>query len=132
MLFYKQINISLLSIVPSALFVLMLFEGFLLKSERIENGFKTAFGSNLNTEEENVILIYSSNSLLISAPFLIPFIVFFPSLFKLFSLIIFVMGFASGAIVFRLKHKNRINKRIDDERYELEKQRKNEELGKWK
>lgn len=132
MLFYKQINIALLSIVPSVLFVLMLFEGFLLKSERIENGFKTAFGSNLNTEEENLILIYSSNSLLISAPFLIPFIVFFPSLFKLFSLIIFVMGFASGAIAFRLKHKNRINKRIDDEQDELEKQRKNEELGKWK
>lgn len=131
-LFYNHINITLLSIVPVALFLLMIFEGVVLRTEKIENGFKTAFCSNFNTEEENLILIYSSNSLFTLSPFLIPFVLFFPSLVKLISLLVFVMGFALGAVVFRIKNKNKIIERYEAEREELNQQKKNEELGKWK
>lgn len=44
-IFYEYINISALSIVPLFLIALMIFQALLFKNEKVENGFRTAYGS---------------------------------------------------------------------------------------
>ncbi len=131
-IFHEHINISVMSIVPIFVLVLMLFQGLYFRNEKIENGFRTAYNSNLNEDEENSILDYNSNSLFIAIPFLVPFVLFFPSGAKLISLLIYALGFISGGIVFRIKNKDTIHKRFEAEKEELKRQKENEELGKWK
>ncbi|MBQ7335263.1 MAG: hypothetical protein IJW92_02170 [Clostridia bacterium] len=130
--FHEYINITIMSIIPVFVFALMLFQAFYFRHEKIENGFRTAYGSNLNEDEENRIHTYISNSLFITIPFLVPFALFLPSGVKLISLLIYALGFITGDIVFRIKNKSTIHKRFDAEKEELKRQKENEELGKWK
>lgn len=79
-IFYKYINISALSIVPLFLIALMIFQAILFKNEKVENGFRTAYGSNLTADEENKMLDSGSTFLFATSPWMIPFILFFPQL----------------------------------------------------
>ena len=131
-IFFKNINITVLSIIPIMLISLMMFQAKFFKSERIENGFGTAYGSNLTADEENKMLDSGSSFLLATIPWMIPFILFFPSIVKVLSILVYIIGLVGGLILYRIKNKGRIVNRMDVEEKERQEQEKKEQLGKWK
>lgn len=131
-IFYKYINISVLSIVPLFLIVLMIFQAHIFKNEKVENGFRTAYGSNLTADEENNLLGNGSSFLFATIPWMIPFIIFFPAIVKVLSILVYIIGLVGGLILYRIKNKGKIVNRIDAEEKEHQEQEKKEQLGKWK
>ena len=130
--FYKNINITGLSIVPIFLIALMIFQALMFKHEKVENGFRTKYGSNLTADEENAMQSVGSKFLYATIPWMIPFIVFFPSPIKLFSVLVYIIGFIGGSVLYVLKNKNKITDRMSAEEKERQEQEKKEQLGKWK
>ena len=130
--FYKNINVTVLSVMPLFLIALMIFQALLFKNEKVENGFRTAYGSNLTADEENKMLDSGSSFLLATIPWMIPFILFFPSIVKVLSILIYFVGLVGGLILYRIKNKGKIVNRIDAEEKERQEQEKREQLGKWK
>ena len=131
-IFYKYINISALSIVPLFLIVLMIFQAILFKNEKVENGFRTAYGSNLTADEENKMLDSGSTFLFATIPWMIPFILFFPAIVKVLSVLVYIVGLVGGLILYKIKNKDKIIKRMDTEEKERQEQEKKEQLGRWK
>ena len=131
-IFYKYINISVLSIVPLFLIVLMIFQAHIFKNEKVENGFRTAYGSNLTADEENNLLGNGSSFLFATIPWMIPFIIFFPAIVKVLSILVYIIGLVGGLILYRIKNKGKIVNRIDAEEKDRQEQEKKEQLGKWK
>ena len=76
-IFHKNINISALSIIPLILITLMIFQAYFFKKEKVENGFRTTYRSNLTNDEENNMLNSASTFLLATIPWMITFIFFF-------------------------------------------------------
>ena len=130
--FYKNINVTVLSVMPLLLIALMIFQALLFKNEKVENGFRTAYGSNLTADEENKMLDSGSSFLLATIPWMIPFILFFPSIVKVLSILIYFVGLVGGLILYRIKNKGKIVNRIDAEEKERQEQEKKEQLGRWK
>lgn len=130
--FYKNINITGLSIVPIFLIALMIFQALMFKHEKVENGFRTKYGSNLTADEENAMQSVGSKFLYATIPWMIPFIVFFPSPIKLISVLVYIIGFIGGSVLYVLKNKNKITNRMSAEEKERQEQEKKEQLGKWK
>ena len=130
--FYKNINITGLSIVPIFLIALMIFQALMFKHEKVENGFRTKYGSNLTADEENAMQSVGSKFLYATIPWMIPFIVFFPSPIKLISVLVYIIGFIGGSVLYVLKNKNKITDRMSAEEKERQEQEKKEQLGKWK
>ena len=126
-IFHKNINISALSIIPLILITLMIFQAYFFKKEKVENGFRTTYGSNLTNDEENNMLNSTSTFLLATIPWMIPFIFFFPSFVKVLSVLAYIVGLIGGLILYRIKNKGKIVDRID-----VEEKERQEELGKWK
>ena len=131
-IFFEYINISALSIVPLFLIALMIFQALLFKNEKVENGFRTAYGSNLTADDENKMLDSGSTFLFATIPWMIPFILFFLSPVKLLSVLIYVLGLAGGPILYKFKNRGKITNRISAEEQERREQEKKEQLGKWK
>ena len=131
-IFHKNINISALSIIPLILIALMIFQAYFFKKEKVENGFRTTYRSNLTDNEENNMLNSASTFLLATIPWMIPFIFFFPSVVKILSVLIYIVGLIGGLILYRIKNKGKIVDRIDVEEKERQEQQMKEELGKWK
>ena len=131
-IFYKYINISALSIVPLFLIVLMIFQAILFKNEKVENGFRTAYGSNLTADEENKMLDSGSTFLFATIPWMIPFILFFPAIVKVLSVLVYIVGLVGGLILYKIKNKDKIINRMDTEEKERQEQEKKEQLGRWK
>ncbi len=104
-IFCKDISISALSLIPLILIGLMLFQGHYFKNEKTENGFRTAYGSNLTEDEENALYRTMSVILLAAIPLMIPFVLFFPPLVKLLSVIIYMASFMLGSLVYRIRIK---------------------------
>ena len=52
--FYKNINVTVLSVMPLFLIALMIFQALLFKNEKVENGFRTTYGSNLTEKKEQL------------------------------------------------------------------------------
>ncbi len=130
--FYQNINITELSILPLFLIALMIFQAHFFKIEKVENGFRTAYGSSLTADEENKMLSSGSTFLFATIPWMIPFVLFFPSFVKLLSLLAYIIGLVGGLILYRIKNKGRIVSRMDAEEKERQEQEKKEQLGKWK
>ena len=130
--FYKNINVTVLSVMPLFLIALMIFQALLFKNEKVENGFRTTYGSNLTADEENKMLDSGSSFLLATIPWMIPFILFFPSIVKVLSILVYLVGLVGGLILYRIKNKGKIVNRIDAEEKERQEQEKKEQLGKWK
>ena len=130
--FYKNINVTVLSVMPLFLIALMIFQALLFKNEKVENGFRTAYGSNLTADEENKMLDSGSSFLLATIPWMIPFILFFPSIVKVLSILVYIIGLVGGLMLYRIKNKGRIINRMDAEEKERQEQEKKEQLGKWK
>ena len=131
-IFHKNINISALSIIPLILIALMIFQAYFFKKEKVENGFRTTYRSNLTDNEENNMLNSASTFLLATIPWMIPFIFFFPSFVKILSVLVYIVGLIGGLILYRIKNKGKIVDRIDVEEKERQEQQMKEELGKWK
>ena len=131
-IFFEYINISTLSIVPLFLIALMIFQALLFKNEKVENGFRTAYGSNLTADEENKMLDSGSTFLFATIPWMIPFVLFFPAIVKVFSILVYIIGLVGGLILYRIKNKGKIVNRINAEEKERQEQEKKEQLGKWK
>lgn len=131
-IFYKNINISALSIIPLILIALMIFQAYFFKKEKVENGFRTTYRSNLTDNEENNMLNSASTFLLATIPWITPFIFFFPSFVKILSVLVYIVGLIGGLILYRIKNKGKIVDRIDVEEKERQEQEKREQLGKWK
>ena len=131
-IFYEYINISALSIVPLFLIALMIFQALLFKNEKVENGFRTAYGSNLTADEENKLLSSGSSFLFATIPWMIPFVLFFPAIVKVLSILVYIIGLVGGLILYRVKNKGEIVNRMDVEEKELQEQEKKEQLGKWR
>ncbi len=130
--FYKNINVTVLSVMPLFLIALMIFQALLFKNEKVENGFRTAYGSNLTADEENKMLDSGSSFLLVTIPWMIPFILFFPSIVKVISILVYIVGLVGGLILYRIKNKGKIVNRMDAEEKERQEQEKKEQLGRWK
>ena len=124
--FHKSINISILSAMPLFLIALMIFQAHIFKNEKVENGFRTAYGSNLNADEENKMLDSGSSFLFATIPWMIPFILFFPSFVKALSVLVYIIGLVGGLILYRIKNKGKIVNRIDAEEKERQEQEKKE------
>ena len=131
-IFHKNINISALSIIPLILIALMIFQAYFFKKEKVENGFRTTYRSNLTDNEENNMLNSASTFLLATIPWITPFIFFFPSFVKILSVLVYIVGLIGGLILYRIKNKGKIVDRIDVEEKERQEQEKREQLGKWK
>ena len=130
--FYKNINVTVLSVMPLFLIALMIFQALLFKNEKVENGFRTTYGSNLTADEENKMLDSGSSFLLATIPWMIPFILFFPSIVKVISILVYIVGLVGGLMLYRIKDKGRIVNRMDAEEKERQEQEKKEQLGRWK
>ena len=131
-IFFEYINISALSIVPLFLIALMIFQALLFKTEKAENGFRTNYGGKLTDAEENGMNLSISKFLPATIPWMIPFVIFFPSVVKVLSIFVYVIGFGGGAVLYKLKNKDKITSRMQAEENERREQEKKEELGKWK
>ena len=131
-IFYEHINISALSIVPLFLIALMIFQALLFKNEKVENGFRTAYGSNLTADEENKLLCSGSSFLFATIPWMIPFVLFFPPIVKALSILVYIIGLVGGLILYRIKNKGKIVNRINAEEKERQEQENKEQLGKWR
>ena len=130
--FHGYINLSALSILPTFLTVLMLFQASYFQKEQEEKGFGGALGSDYSHEEERTLSQYIATFLWICAPLQLPFVLFFGNGIKALSILIYLIGFGSGALVYRCKNRNALHARVRAEQKELEDQKKNESLGKWK
>ncbi len=131
-LFHKSININGLSIIPLFLIALMIFQALIFKNEKVENGFRTAYGSNLTADEENKMHGSGSSFLFATIPWMIPFIFFFPSFVKALSILVYIVGLFGGILLYRIKNKGKIIDRMNAEEKERQEQEKKEQLGKWK
>lgn len=131
-IFYEYINISALSIVPLFLIALIILQALLFKNEKVENGFRTAYGSNLTADEENKLLSSGSSFLFATIPWMIPFILFFPSFVKVLSVLVYIVDLIGGLLLYRNKNKGKIMNRMNAEEIERQEQEKKEQLGKWK
>ena len=131
-IFHKNINISALSIIPLILITLMIFQAYFFKKEKVENGFRTTYRSNLTNDEENNMLNSASTFLLATIPWMIPFIFFFSSFVKILSVLIYIVGLIGGFVIYRIKNKEKITNRMNAEEIERQEQEKKEQLGKWK
>ena len=131
-IFFEYINISVLSIVPLFLIALMIFQALLFKNEKVENGFRTAYGSNLTADEENKLLGSGSSFLFATIPWMIPFILFFPPFVKVLSTLVYIVGLIGGILLYRIKNKGKILNRMNAEEMERQEQEKREQLGKWR
>ena len=130
--FRKSMNISALSLLPLCLMALMAFQAMIFKNQKAENGFQTAYNSNLTADEENRMMQSGSRFLLATVPWMIPFVIFFPSVVKILSILVYLVGLIGSLIWFRWKHKDKIAKRMSSEENERKEQEKKEQLGKWK
>ena len=131
--FHKSINITELSVLPLFLIALMFFQAITFKNEKWESfRFQTRFDSKLTYNEENDMSDSVSKFLLATIPFMIPFVIFFPSFAKTFSILIYFLGLACGGFVYKFKNKDKIYYRLVSEEQERIEQEKKEQLGKWK
>ena len=128
----QYINITATSIVPVAMILLTILQVCLFKDGEQTEGFSTAYGSDINAAEHNTWTYYIRFSLMLSLPWQLAFVIFFPNAVKFLSCLCYVAFFVAGGMFFRVKHGKQIKHRHQSQRDELEEQRKKEEMGKWK
>ncbi|MBQ8407877.1 MAG: hypothetical protein IJY39_03345 [Clostridia bacterium] len=126
-LFFEDLNITAMSVVPIFLMGLSIFQVYLFKNEKGEN-----YGSNYNEKEQSDIVRFMSVSMMLSVPLHIPFIFFWQSGYKLLSSAVYLFGLFGGALFFRLQNGRQVSDRLKNETKEAEEQKRREELGKWK
>ncbi len=131
-IFGKHLSISAISLVPVCLIAISAFQAMYFKKEKTDDGFSTAYDSGFTHKEENTLMRYASYSLLATIPLLVPFVFFFGTFVKIFSVFVYIAGFAFGLVLYRIKHNSQLRHRIDEETKRLNEQNKREKEGKYK
>ncbi len=131
-IFHGWLNVTYFSLVPMILVVLMGFQAHFFLAEKQEAGFHTNYGSDMTVHEKSKNGDYVGYSLLVCLPWEFPFVLFFPSGWKLVSLAVYALGLISGGVIFRMRHRQEMEDRLDEENRELEAQKERESLGRWK
>ena len=131
-IFHQSITVTLFSLIPLFLVVIMIFQSIYFKSDDTKHTFSTAYHSGFTHKEEAEMSLVASKALLYAVPLMIPFVLFFSSLIKAVSIIVYLVSFAAGPLVYRIKNKDSLNHRANSEKIELETQLQKEELGEWK
>lgn len=129
---HQYITVTAFSLIPLLLIGVMAFQAHYFKSDEPKNFFGTAYHSGFTHKEEAEMCLVASKALLYAVPLMIPFVLFFSSLIKAVSIIVYLVSFAAGPLVYRIKNKDSLNHRANSEKIELETQLQKEELGKWK
>lgn len=129
---HQYITVTAFSLIPLLLIGVMAFQAHYFKSDEPKNSFGTAYHSGFTHKEEGELSVMAAKSILGAIPFMIPFILFFPAPIKACSVIVYLISFGIGPIVYRIKYRNNLNQRTRNETKELQAQFKKEELGKWK
>ena len=127
-IFREQINITSSSLVVILLISLSVFSALYYHHNKDANTTYSVH-SDITDPEWRHLASYRVYSYLIIIPIFLPFIWFFSSWFKLFSVLIFLLAFAGGSILFRIKHRKALQERYCRERHELWEQQRKEELG---
>lgn len=132
--FSEFVNIHLLSVLPIFLMCLMIFQTTLFKrdNQRTTTGDTSYSVGNtvrLTDEELNYQNLFLRHSFLVCLPFEIPMIFFLSSYLKLLCVLPYICAYIIGGVVFKVKFGKEIQSRIEDEKKELEEQKKREELG---
>lgn len=131
--FRDGINITFYSAVPTFIMVLMFIQTCTFRVDFQDSVKGAAYSPSdnvrLTLEERQKQYEYLRYSFRVFIPFVLPFMFFFSSYVKLFSLIPYVLGYLVGGVSFRIKYGNTINERMRAEKDELKKQIQNEELG---
>lgn len=112
------IHITQLSLVPLALLGLMFFQATFFKNEPVERGFRTSYGSELTADEETRRMQFAARSLLCAAPWMLPFVFFFPSAVKLLSILVYLLGLIGGLLIYRVRFYKNFKARMDAEEAE--------------
>ncbi len=131
-IFHQSITVTLFSLIPLFLIGIMIFQSIYFKSDDAKHAFGTAYHSGFTHKEVAEMSLVASKALLYAVPLMIPFVLFFSSLIKAVSIIVYLVSFAAGPLVYRIKSKDSLNRRANSEKIELETQLQKEELGEWK
>ena len=131
-IFKSELCFTSLSFIPAFLILLTVFQAFYFKNEKIEEGFQTAHGSVFTAEEQNEMRGFMARSFFIIMPLMLPFVFFFHSGIKLFSLLVYIAGYMAGPIIYQVKNKDKINARLKQEEMQRKEQEQKEELGRFK
>ena len=84
------------------------------------------------TEDEWAVLsVYLRNSYIISIPLYIPFILYFSIWVKILSAFIYLIALGAGPFFWRIRNRDKLIQRLNDEDKELAEQLKKEESGKY-
>ncbi len=125
--------ISASSVLPLFLLGWSAFQAAYFHKHRAKSDFNINNDADLTEEEWNILSVYMRNSYIISAVLYVPFIFLFITLIKVIaSIVIFAVAFTGAPIYFRIKHGKEYQSRYKREAEELKKQKKKEELGRWK
>ena len=124
-------NITEMSLMPAILLIAAAVISAYLNEHRDESvQFNTGFiRSDLTEEEWRELDACESKVFRLSLPLYLPFIFFFPSWVKLFSLLVFFGSYAGGAVYFRICRGKDVKARRLRETEELEAQKKRESSG---
>ena len=133
-IFSAYLELHLLSVLPVFLIVLMFFQTTLFKLDTKndtvgDTAYSVGNAARLTDEEQKCQYSYLKHSFLLCIPFEIPLIFFLPSYWKLIGIVPYILAYIIGGVVFKLKHGNAIQERINREKKELEEQTAREELG---
>ena len=131
-IFHQSITVTLFSLIPLFLIGIMIFQSVYFKSDDGKHAFSPSYHSGFTHKEVAEMSLVASKALLYAVPLMIPFVLFFSSLIKAVSIIVYLVSFAAGPLVYRIKNKDSLNRRANSEKKELETQLQKEELGKWK
>ena len=117
--FHQNVNVTVLLIVPTFLLALTVFQAFYFKTEKVENGFRTNYPSELSrgltAKEENERNRVVARVLFATTPWFVPFILFFPSPVKCLSALVYFIGFVGGAVWYKSKAGEKQIEQTDDE-----------------
>lgn len=133
-LFGSSINIDESSVSPVLLLLLSAFLSVYYYTNRKKEDFSTNYyGIEFTEEEWERVSLYTRQINAAVLPLYIPFIFFFPLLIKLIvPVLIFIISIAGGTVFYRIKFRKELHSRFENEKRELEEQKKLEESGRWK
>jgi hypothetical protein len=133
--FWKNINITTLSIAPIATIIVGIIMALVLKSAASDSTMNdTAYNTSSISLADNETMErnkYMSYSVLMGIPLQIPFVLFFSGGVKLLTIIVFVLSLIVGGVVFKMRRGKSITTRASQISSELEEQKKKEEMGKF-
>lgn len=128
-MFHKHIRVGALSAVPLFLIALMLFQAHTFRNSNTENGFRTAYGSDLTADEQHKLLGSGAAGLLVAVPWMVPFTLFFPSPVKLLCVLVYAVGLIGGPLVYRVRYRRSIAARMRAEEAARREQERREQTG---